>query len=329
MAKSKKEISGTNNHAPIENIDDLAPVGRVPSKTRPDIVVAVSSRALFDLDESHEIFESKGIDAYSEYQIKNEDRILEKGVAFNVVKKLLSLNENGKPPRVEVVLVSRNSADTGLRIFNSIGHYGLPIVRAIFSGGAPISPYMASINADLFLSSNADSVKKVLGMGFAAATVFAPKNMSGLMESSQLRIAFDGDAVLFSDESEKIYKEKGVLAFDKHERESAHIPMSGGPFMNFLSALHKIQTYYPADASPIRTALVTARGAPAHERVIRTLRQWGIRIDEAFFLGGLDKGAYLKAFGADLFFDDQQKHIASASEHVPSGHVPFGVSNSA
>ena len=294
------------------------------------LVVAVSSRALFDLDESHAIYEKMGVDAYCLHQVEHEDVPLSPGVAFNLVKKLLALNERDpENPRVEVILLSRNSADTGLRIFNSIQHHQLDIGRAAFTRGESTHPYISAFGAHLFLSTEADDVRKALEAGFAAATILASAlpQATGAISSAQLRIAFDGDAVLFSDESERIFKQNGLNAFESNEVSAAKRPLPGGPFKNFLAMLHQIQLDYPAEASPIRTALVTARGAPAHERVIRTLRAWNIRIDEAFFLGGKDKGDFLKAFGADMFFDDQQKHCESARQHVATGHVPHGVAN--
>ncbi|MDD4928161.1 MAG: 5'-nucleotidase [Gallionella sp.] len=290
------------------------------------LVVAVSSRALFNLDESHEIFEREGEAAYCRHQIEHEEVLLVPGVAFSLVKKLLALNApDPAHPRVEVILLSRNSADTGLRIFNSIRHHGLAIRRAAFTRGESTHPYISAFGAHLFLSSEPDDVRKALDAGFAAATILS--SASAADTCSQLRIAFDGDAVLFSDESERIYREDGLNAFESNEVAAAKRPLPGGPFKNFLAMLYRIQLDYPADTSPIRTALITARGAPTHERVIRTLRAWNIRIDEALFLGGKDKGDFLKAFRADIFFDDQQKHCDSARLHVATGHVPHGVAN--
>jgi 5'-nucleotidase len=293
------------------------------------LIVAVSSRALFNLDESHAIFEKNGVEAYCHYQIENEDIPLQPGVAFSLVNKLLKLNEHDPDhPRVEVILLSRNSADTGLRIFNSIQHHHLDISRAAFTRGESTHPYISSFGAHLFLSAEPEDVRKALDAGFAAATILPSEtSLAGTSNPSQLRIAFDGDSVLFSDESERIYKQAGLEAFESNEVITAKQPMLGGPFKNFLAMLHRIQLDYPADTSPIRTALITARGAPAHERVIRTLRAWNIRIDEALFLGGMEKGKFLKAFGADIFFDDQQKHCESARQHVATGHVPHGVAN--
>ena len=294
------------------------------------LVVAVSSRALFDLDESHAIFEKEGVDAYCHHQVEHEDVPLNPGVAFGLVKKLLALNElDPANPRVEVILLSRNSADTGLRVFNSIQHHQLEIGRAAFTRGASTHPYISAFGTHLFLSADPDDVRKALEAGFAAATILSSASTQSVdtTNPAQLRIAFDGDAVLFSDESERIYKQDGLDAFNGNEVLAAKQPMLGGPFKNFLAMLHQIQLEYPADKSPIRTALITARAAPAHERVIRTLRAWNIRIDEALFLGGKDKGVFLKAFGADIFFDDQQRHCESARQHVATGHVPHGVAN--
>jgi 5'-nucleotidase len=289
------------------------------------LVVAISSRALFDLTESHRIFTEQGVDAYQRYQIEHEEELLAPGPAFTLVKKLLRLNRNPSDKQyVEVILLSRNSADTGLRIFNAIKHYGLDISRAAFTKGEPTSRYVPAFGSHLFLSADTEDVKRALDDGYAAATIFPSiyKN-----ETDELRIAFDGDAVIFSDEAERVYQSGGLDAFARRESEAARDPLPGGPFKKFLAALHQIQSDYPEDKSPIRTALVTARGAPAHERVIRTLRVWNIRIDEALFLGGLDKGEFLRAFGADFFFDDQRTHVESAAKHVAAAHVPHGVVN--
>lgn len=289
------------------------------------LVIAISSRALFDLDESHRIFEEEGKEVFCRYQVEHEDETLPPGVAFTLVKKLLALNGVLPEPSVEVILLSRNSADTGLRVFNSIRRHGLSISRAAFTSGQPPFGYISAFGADLFLSANAEDVARALEAGHAAATILASNKSAN--ESEQLRIAFDGDAVLFSDESERIYQAGGLEAFTENELAEARNPLSGGPFKAFLASLHHIQTLFGADLSPIRTALVTARGAPAHERVVRTLRAWDIRIDEALFLGGMEKGPFLRAFGADIFFDDQKRHCDSASLHVATGHVPHGIAN--
>lgn len=301
----------------------------MPDAHADPLIVAISSRTLFDLEDSHALFESDGIDAYAAYQRSHEDDVLPPGIAFPLVRKLLALNGGAPPeaPRVEVILISRNSADTGLRIFNSIAHYGLNIRRAAFSNGAPPFRYVRPFGADLFLSANAEDVRAALAAGVAAATLLparAPEQKHG-----QLRIAFDGDAVIFDDEGERVSREGGLAAFAAHEVEHKLRPLSGGPFRGFLDALHRLQAAFPSGPdAPIRTALVTARSVPAHERVIRTLREWGIRLDEALFLGGRPKGPFLEAFGADIFFDDSLHNIASARDLVPAGHVPHGVANS-
>lgn len=308
------------------------------------LTVAITARALFDLEAGHALFEREGLAAYAEHQRATEDDVLEPGIAFTLVRKLLGLNE-GAPddaPRVEVVLLSRNSSDTGLRIFNSIEHYGLRISRAVFTSGAPTTPYLQPFNAQLFLSANPVSVREALRDGAAAATVLPAKapaqvhddgqdaqvpRRAGCPREAQLRIAFDGDAVIFGDESERVSQADGIAAFHAHEADRAHELLSGGPFKGFLAALHDLQGAFPAEDSPIRTALVTARSAPAHKRVILTLREWGVRLDEALFLGGRDKGPFLQAFGADIFFDDSTQNIENARRHVAAGHVPHGVSN--
>lgn len=287
------------------------------------LVVAISSSALFDLAESHKIYLEQGTQAYCQFQIENEDVPLKPGAAYSLVKKLLALNSDVQ--HVEIILLSRNSSDTGLRVFNSIQHHGLSITRAVFTSGASPYSYVAPFGANLFLSTSPEDVRKALDAGIAAATIL-PSNLRNENEGEELRIAFDGDAVLFSDESERIYKEKGLQAFTANEQETAKLPLSGGPFKDFLTVLNHLQTEF-GEQAPIRTALVTARSAPAHERVIRTLRAWGIRIDEAIFLGGMAKGPFLKSFGADIFFDDQQGHCDSAREHVATGHVPHGIAN--
>ena len=287
------------------------------------LVVAISSRALFDLAESHRVYTELGVETYQRYQIEHEDELLDPGPAFALVTKLLRLNRPDKQ-YVEVILLSRNSADTGLRVFNAIRHYGLDITRAAFTSGEATSRYVPAFGAHLFLSADTDDVRRALEDGYAAATIFPTVFRN---ETDQLRIAFDGDAVVFSDEAERIYQASGLAAFARSERASAATPLPGGPFKEFLAALHRVQSDFPEDRSPIRTALVTARSAPAHERVIRTLRAWNIRIDEALFLGGLDKGEFLRAFGADIFFDDQTRHVESAAQHVPAGHVPHGIAN--
>ena len=295
------------------------------------LVIAISSRALFDLEESHAVYVEQGLAAYARYQIERENEPLGRGVAFSMVKKFLALNEGDgggdkdDRQKVEIVLISRNSADTGLRIFNSIQHYGLNISRAAFTGGQSPYQYVQPFGADLFLSADPLDVSQALESGAAAATIL-PSRME-TASSAQLKIAFDGDAVLFSDEAEQVFQRQGLQAFSDTEKTAANRPLPGGPFKNVLAALHVIQQNYATKDSPIRTALITARSAPAHERVIKTLRAWNIRIDESYFLGGMDKGEFLRAFGADIFFDDQRGHCDSARQHVPTGHVPHGIAN--
>ncbi|CAB9538872.1 5'-nucleotidase (EC [Bathymodiolus brooksi thiotrophic gill symbiont] len=291
--------------------------------TKRKLVVAISSRALFDLDESHKIYKEEGVEAYAKHQQENEGVVLKPGVGFTLVKKLLALNNKNNP--IDVILLSRNSADTGLRIFNSIEHYGLKIERAAFTRGEPTHTLLDAFEADLFLSSHYEDVQKALESGFAAASIVGTGSKH--THKTQLRIAFDGDAVLFSDEAEKVYQQHGIDAFSENEEKFANVELKSGPFKCFLKSLHNIQSSFPEQDNPIRTALVTARGAPSHKRVIHTMRAWDIRIDESFFLGGLDKGMFLKKFGADIFFDDQHQHCQSAAQYVSTGHVPNGIAN--
>lgn len=289
------------------------------------LIIAISSRALFNLDASHQVYEQQGLDAYQRYQIEHEDEVLAPGDAFALVTKLLHLNELLGSQRVEVILLSRNTADTGLRVFNSIDAHGLDISRAAFCGGESPWRYIGAFGCHLFLSTEPQDVRQALEHGVAAATFLS--SGSSASDPEQVRFAFDGDAVIFSDEAERVYKAKGLSEFTRSERESARQPLSGGPFKAFLAALQALQHEFPRNASPIRTALVTARGAPSHERVVRTLREWDIRLDESLFLSGMDKAEFLRAYGADVFFDDQQGHCDSASVHVPTGHVPHGIAN--
>lgn len=295
------------------------------------LVIAISSSAMFDMEASHHVYKEEGLASYSQYQIDNEDTPLNPGEALPLVKKLLSINDHLKKPRVEVILLSKNSADTGLRIFNSIEHYGLDISRAAFCSGSSPYRYIQAFNCQLFLSTDPNDVLGALSSGVASATIL-PSNGNHIPNSSssiknQLRFAFDGDAVLFSDEAEKIYKSDGLEKFTKSEKDSAKKPLMGGPFKSFLHSLQLLQSELSSTDPLIRTALVTARSAPAHERVIRTLRYWNIRIDESLFLGGMPKVDFLKAYGADIFFDDQRKHCEKTFEHMATGHVPHGIAN--
>lgn len=287
------------------------------------LVFGVSSRALFNLETENEIFETLGVEAYSKYQIENENNILFPGVAFPLVKAILHLNSqiSGKR-KAAVVLMSRNNPDISLRISNSIREFGLDIPRATYTSGASLAPYLNAFKVDLFLSANEQDVQQAVDAGFAAARVCKVTH-DYQANIDQIRIAFDADAVVFSDESEEIYKEKGLEAFLMHEKENALKPLPEGPFAKLLKTLSYIQSETSPDASPIRTALVTARNSPADERVIRTLRAWKVRIDEAFFMGGLDKTQVLAAFNPHIFFDDQDIHLSRAEQYVPSAKVPY------
>lgn len=287
------------------------------------LVVGISSRALFDLSKENAIFEKEGLDAYRTYQIEHENDILQPGSGFALVKALLQLNELSNSHLVEVLILSRNGAETSLRIFQSIEHYHLDITRAVLSGGESIANYLAAFGVDLFLSADEEDVQAAIDAGFAAGIIYPHKNQYPFAQIQEIRIAFDGDAVLFSDESERIYQEQGLKAFIEYERANAKKPLPKGPFANLLKTLSKLQESFPPGQAPIRTALVTARNAPAQERVIRTLRAWNVRIDEAFFLGGIPKKDVLEKFGAHIFFDDQEVHASKASEVVPSARVPY------
>jgi len=290
------------------------------------LVIGISSRALFNLEQENEIYEKQGLPAYEEYQVAHEKDILQKGSAFQLVKAFLGLNKLQPEKRlVEVIVMSRNSPNTSLRIFNSIRDYELDITRAALSGGASISPYLKAFKTDLFLSAHQEDVKLAIDNDVAAGMIL-PGNPHAdpYSKIQQIRIAFDGDAVLFAAEAERIYQHKGMEAFMENEWEKADIPLQKGPFANFLLTLAHIQSIFTdRELAPIRTALVTSRNAPAHERAIKTLRNWGVRIDEAFFLGGVSKKDILSAFGAHIFFDDQRVHADPASEVVPSAVVPY------
>jgi 5'-nucleotidase len=289
------------------------------------LVIGISSRALFNLEVEEAIFQDQGLDAYRQHQLAHENEILKPGAGFALVKALLKLNQLTPDKRlVEVVIMSRNSSETSLRIFNSIAHYGLDISRAVLAGGASLSSYLQAFNVSLFLSLHEDDVQAAINAGVAAALLY--QLAENVVDLDQIRIAFDGDAVIFSDEAEKIYQSQGIEAFEQHERENAKKPLPEGPFARLLIALSYIQNNFKAPdgrALPLRTALVTARSSPAHERVIRTLRAWNIAIDETFFMGGVNKSAVLAAFKPHMFFDDQHGHCVHASSVVPTGRVPY------
>ncbi|MDW9547923.1 5'-nucleotidase [Sinorhizobium meliloti] len=286
--------------------------------------IGVSTRALFDLEEEHAVFVRDGVWAYADLQLKREGLPINKGTGFDVVERLLRLNIEGERPFVEVVLLSRNSPDLSLRAFNSIQLYGLGIRTGSFTSGRPIGPYVSGWAIDLFLSNEDADVRAAVEAGAAAAKLGPPPTNPIEIAEDEVRIAFDGDAVVFSAESDEIYKEQGLPAFLAHERDNATKPMSGGPFGNFLKKLSILREIYMDENgfSKVRIAIVTARNAPAHARVIHTLRAWGTPADEAHFVGTFQKAPILKACGAHIFFDDQEKHVLGASAVVPAGHVP-------
>ena len=287
------------------------------------LVVAVSSRALFDLETENKIFEEKGLKEYYKYQLENENTHLQKGTGFRLVENLLQINQhfNKDEKQVEVIVLSKNNASISLRITNAINKHDLEIVRSGWTSGRDISSYLKAFKVDLFLSANGEDVINAIENGVAAAKILPSNSEIQTSLGKQVRIAFDGDAVLFSEESELIYKKDGIEAFLAHEKLNVNNPLKQGPFAKLLFTIASIQDKFENDESPIRTALVTARAAPAHERVIQTLNVWGVRIDEAFFLGGSEKAEVLEAFGADIFFDDQDVHLNVSSGLVPSAKV--------
>ena len=288
------------------------------------LVVAISSRALFDFEEENQHFEATDDRAYMRLQLDRLEQAAKPGVAFSLVNKLLAFN--GAAPSVEVVILSRNDPVSGMRVFRSAQHYGLPIQRGVFTRGESPWRYLKPLNANLFLSTNEADVRSALGAGVPAARVYPHSKRASDAHPNEVRIAFDGDAVLFSDEAERVFQNAGLDAFQAHERDRAEKPLAAGPFKPLLLALQRLQGEATSKMR-IRTALVTARSAPAHERAIRTLMDWDIEVDEAMFLGGLPKGEFLREFEPDFFFDDQTGHVDSASAHVPAGHVASGVSN--
>ncbi len=290
-----------------------------------NLVVGVSSRALFDLEKENKIFETEGISGFRKYQRDHEEEPLAIGTAFYLVQSLLHLNKTAKKRIVEVIVMSRNSPETGVRVMNSLNKYGLDISRMAFSGGEPLAPYMDAFDIDLFLSKDNKDVQSVIdSKKTAAAFIYEPPS-EFKPNDNRVKIAFDADAVLFSDESEHRYKTEGMDAFHTYEKEHEDDPLGEGPFAKLLIKLSKIQEQFPTtiELSPLRLAIVTARNAPSHMRVIKTLRKWGVYVDEAYFLGGLPKDKVLSAFGAHIFFDDQEVHLTDSSKLVPSGKVPY------
>ncbi len=299
----------------------------MPYSVEGKLVVAISSRALFDFEEENRVFESDGEGAYIALQYARLDVPAREGVAFPLVKKLLAFNTPAQS-RVEVVVLSKNDPVSGLRVFRSAKQAGLGIERGVFTRGRNPYHYLDSLKANLFLSANEQDVIGALEAKVPAARVYPESAQAASRHADEVRIAFDGDAVLFSDEAERVYQRDGLDAFTKHEALRALQPLPPGPFKPLLEALHRLQAAAGTDVPVrVRTALVTARSAPAHERAVRTLMEWNIAVDEAMFLGGLDKGAFLKAFEPDFYFDDQRGHVDSARLHVAAGHVPFGVAN--
>lgn len=285
------------------------------------LVIAISSRALFDLEEENAIFDQEGLEVYYRHQLENLDKPLHKGAAFRFVQNLLNINKRFDNKRIEVIILSRNNAATGLRIGRSIERYALEIERTGWTAGTPVARYLKAFKVDLFLSVHMPDVEEAIASGIAAASIL-PHTPFSEEESDIVKIAFDGDAVIFGDESEKVYQAKGLDAFIAHERENAKNPLSKGPFFKFLKTISDIQDKFPMENSPIRTALVTARNFSTHERVLATLEGWGVRVDEAFFQGGVEKYEVVKAFGADIFFDDQDIHLQNTSKETPSAKVP-------
>jgi 5'-nucleotidase len=299
----------------------------MPANLDDKLVVALSSRALFDFEEENAVFDEDDPRSYERLQLSRLNQPAAQGAAFKLVKKLLAFN-TPTAHKVEVVILSRNDPVTGLRVFKSAEHHNLPITRGVFLRGRPPYGYLSPLKADLFLSANPDDVRRALETGFPAARVYAKSPDAAESHAHEVRIAFDGDAVLFSDEAERVYQERGLPAFEEHERTRAGEPLPPGPMQPFLRALHTLQKNPPPDsAMRIRTALVTARSAPAHDRAVRTLMSWDIEVDEAMFLGGLDKGPFLRVFEPDFYFDDQLAHVQSASQAGPSGHVDAGIVN--
>ena len=294
----------------------------MPYSVEGKLVVAISSRALFDFEEENRVFEKDGEPAYIALQFARLDVPARPGVAFPLVKKLLAFG----PSRVEVVVLSKNDPVSGLRVFRTAKQAGLAIERGVFTRGRNPYEYLGPLKANLFLSANERDVMGALEAKVPAARVYPESTQQASQHADEVRSAFDGDAVLFSDEAEEVFQKDGLDAFTKHETTNVLQPLPPGPFKPLLEALHRLQSEKSSPVK-IRTALVTARSAPAHERAVRTLMDWNIAVDEAMFLGGLEKSAFLKAFEPDFYFDDQRGHIDSARAYVAAGHVPFGVAN--
>ena len=297
------------------------------------LVIGVASSALFDLSESDAVFRELGEAAYREYQEKNIDTLLEPGVAFPFIRRLLSLNDlSGGDPLVEVIILSRNDPETGLRVMRSVAEHGLSITRAVFMQGRAPYKYMDAFNMSLFLSQSSNDVQLALDYGFAAGQVIGLPTDDP--EGSDLRIAFDFDGVLVDDSSERIMQQEGLGAFHTNEEKNQYIPLPEGRLSKLLRGINRIQDIEekkvlddPSFVRRVHVSMVTARNAPAHERAVRTLQHWGLRVNDAFFLGGVEKARILRVLKPHIFFDDQMKHIEGTANDVPSVHIPFGVVN--
>jgi 5'-nucleotidase len=298
------------------------------------LVVAIASSALFDLAESDRVYRERGEEEYRKYQREHEDDLLNPGVAFSFIRRLLSLNEEGQEDQpVEVILLSRNDPDTGLRVFNSIAHHKLSISRGAFVSGKRPYKYMPAFNACLFLSANEQDVRDAVLDNRPAGQVLGSA-LADDPADPELRIAFDFDGVVASDEAEQIYKARGLQEFFDHETAKAPLPLEPGPLKRLLEELARLQALErhranlePRYAPKLRIAIVTSRNAPAHRRFVTTLRSWGITVDETLLLGGMDKNRVLQIFRPHIFFDDQLTHAAPAAAIAPSVHVPFGIAN--
>ncbi|XP_066533613.1 cytosolic 5'-nucleotidase 1A [Hoplias malabaricus] len=316
--------------------DSLKTVKPRPPKPSSAVTIAVSSRVLFDMVEDRKVWEKEGLEKYVSYQKDNENTPLKPGAAFPFVKALMTVNTRlrelypGSEELFDIVLMTNNHAQVGVRLINSINHYDLPIERFCMTGGKSPIGYLKAYLTNLYLSKDSDKVQEAIEAGIAAATMFSP-NVEVVLSEIQLRVAFDGDAVLFSDESEIIVKEQGLDSFFDHERVNENKPLAQGPLKCFLEALGKLQRkFYVKDERlkcPIRTYLVTARSAASSgARVLKTLRSWGLEIDEALFLAGAPKGPLLQKIRPHIFFDDQMFHIEGAKElGTISAHVPYGI----
>lgn len=306
----------------------------MPFPIEKKLVIAVSSSALFDLSESDRVFREEGAKAYKKFQENHLDVVLEKGVAFPFIRRFLSINQrfdNEQP--VEVVLLSKNSAETGKRVFRSIRHYELDITRAAFMEGKSPYGYIPAFNASLFLSASEEDVMKAIDFGYPAGTVLPTKVLDD-MSDGELRIAFDFDGVIADDESEMVFRGSKLNAFQEYEVEKSNIPHNPGPLADLFKKLSFLQKLEDSAAENnrdykriLRTAIVTARSAPAHERVITTLEDWGVSSNETFFLGGMKKDRILTILKPHMFFDDQKTHLNSEAGDIPMVHVPFGIAN--